>query len=156
MKLEVPQGLPYIVQGFLLNFKLIFVLFQSSSNTVTKKRTRSTYKLHIGWKHAEGMTQKPKQVKKFENGGGVRTIEYDSEVPLNVQSLIQLGISLFFPNGVSSVGIVSDMVCTLGNFEGQEISVFLDREENVCSFQQYLKSFGIYSSKCHLYLITQK
>ncbi len=42
----------------------------------------------------------------------------------------------------------------LGNFQQEPIQSFYDREGNDVTYPEYLKSYGLYSSRTHLYLMT--
>ena len=42
----------------------------------------------------------------------------------------------------------------LGNFQQEPIQSFYDREGNEVTYPEYLKSYGLYSSRTHLYLMT--
>ena len=61
---------------------------------------------------------------------------------------------LFFPEGVSKYGAIGDMQLDLGNYAQETISVFRDPDSEKCTFQEYLRSRGLFSSKCHVYLMS--
>ena len=46
------------------------------------------------------------------------------------------------------------MDVSLASFSVENLESFTDLEGNVCSFQKYLKSHGLFSSQCHLYIRT--
>ena len=52
-------------------------------------------------------------------GGGTRTVSV--EVNSNVQDLVKIGQSIFFPNGESFFGNIAEMRFSVGNFKCQEI-----------------------------------
>ena len=61
---------------------------------------------------------------------------------------------LFFPESVSKYGAIGDMQLDLGNYAQETISVFRDPDSEKCTFQEYLRSRGLFSSKCHVYLMS--
>jgi len=61
---------------------------------------------------------------------------------------------LFFPQGVSKYGDLSEMKLDLRNFAQNSISAFKDTMGEECMFREYLKSLGLYASKSPIYLMT--
>ena len=88
-------------------------------------------------------------------GGGTRAISYKRGDLNSVDSLINLGKKLFFPNGKCRYGLFSDMSVELSTREGIAIKKFTDLEGNTCNFQEHLKSMGIYSSQYYTYIRTE-
>ena len=52
-------------------------------------------------------------------GGGTRTVRVEDDS--NVQDLVKIGKSIFFPNGESLFGNIAEMRASVGNFKCQEI-----------------------------------
>lgn len=127
-----------------------YLLFQQPSK---KGRRHATYKLHIGWKHC--FKGEYRQITS-RRGGGTRIIPYNVDEPQTVESLTNLGKTLFFPEGKNAFGDISDMEIELTNYSGELIRDFKDREGNTCTFQDFLKSTGRYSSQYFVYLQTKK
>lgn len=73
-----------------------------------------------------------KQVK-CKQGGGARIVQYPIEEGQTVQSLLTLGKKLFFPEGRSQFGLLSEMNVHLCQFDGTEISSFKARNGEECS-----------------------
>ena len=70
-------------------------LFQEDKGRPSK---RHTYKLHIGWLHYDQKKGRCRQVL-GKHGGGNRVIEFMKDEPESVDSLIDRGQKLFFPEG---------------------------------------------------------
>ena len=64
------------------------------------------------------------------------------------------GRKLFFPEEVSKFGTVDDMCLDLGNYAQERITAFTDIDGKTCTFQEYLKSRGLYASRFHVYLLS--
>lgn len=71
-------------------------------------------------------------------------------------SLIEKGKKLFFPGGVRKKGHLSSLDCSLGNFSQEKIERFIDLEGKECDFFTYLKSHGLFASRCYVYLMTSE
>jgi hypothetical protein len=65
-----------------------------------------------------------------KRGGGTRRIEYKSDEPICVKSIIEEGKKRFFPNNESQQGKRSEIEIGLANFAGNEITDFEDLEGN--------------------------
>ena len=74
--------------------------------------------VQFGWLHYD--LQKKRYVVRLAKGGGTRTVSANRSS--DVHDLIALGKSLFFPGGTSFFGRIEDMISTLGNFKGDQIS----------------------------------
>ena len=120
-----------------------------SKKSVKVKRRR----LYIGWLHRSGKDSRYKQVR-TKDGGGVRDMYYNEDEEMTVESLKNIASKLFFPQGVSKYGAFKDMQVELGNYAQESVSVFCDLEGKQCTFPEYLKSRGLYASKCYVYLMT--
>lgn len=48
-----------------------------------------------------------------------------------------------------------DMEVSLASFSGENLENFTDLDGKECSFQEYLKSHGLFSSQYHLYIRTK-
>ena len=60
----------------------------------------------------------------------------------------------FFPEGMSKLGAAGEMHFDLGNFAQERISQFTDVDGNACTFQEYLRSRGLFASRCFVYLMS--
>ena len=109
-------------------------------------------RLYIGWLHRSGADSRYKQIK-TKDGGGVRDFYYNDDEQLTVESLKMKARKLFFPEGVSKYGAIEDMQLDLGNYAQETISVFRDLDGEKCTFQEYLRSHGLFASKCQVYLM---
>ncbi|KAL4238672.1 Rik1-associated factor 1 [Mactra antiquata] len=118
-----------------------------------KSSKREEYKLHIGWLHYQ--RGRFRQVSSKRNGGN-RTVPYKKQEPQTVKTILDMAKSLFFPNGKSTHGHLSEMDVCLSNYDGEIISEFVGSDGHPCSLQEYLKSQGIYSSQFYVYLRTRQ
>ncbi|MES9883941.1 MAG: hypothetical protein ABW185_24085, partial [Sedimenticola sp.] len=91
---------------------------------------------------------------KYKQGGGTRILKYAIDESQTVESLLSLGKKLFFPEGRSQCGLLSEMEVSLSQYDGAVLSEFRDRNGNECCFQEFLKSNGLYSSQFYLYIKT--
>ena len=121
---------------------------QSSHSTLAKSR-----KIFIGWLHKSG--EKYKQVR-FKEGGEIRDLLVTEDESISVDALIEKGKKLFFPGGVSKKGFPSSMNCDLGNFSQEIIKCFTDLDGRECDFFTYLKSHGLFASRCYVYLMASE
>lgn len=94
-----------------------------------------------------------KQVR-FKDGGGIREFTVNEGEDATIPTLKEKGKKLFFPSGNSQRGSLSSMNIDLGNFSQQKMEVFTDIDGKECDFFSYLKSHGLYASRCYLYLMT--
>lgn len=83
-------------------------------------------------------------------------MEYKAVENLTVETIIKRGVTYFFPQGKSQLGDLKDMEVSLASFAGENLQRFTDSEGNTCSFQEYLKSHGLFSSQYHLYIRTKE
>ncbi|KAJ7322019.1 hypothetical protein OS493_033415 [Desmophyllum pertusum] len=79
---------------------------------------------------------------------------FDDDEEITVDFLKTKGSQLFFPQGVSKYGGLSEMKLQLGNFAQESISAFTDPMGEECTFQDYLKSHGLCSTKFYIYLMS--
>ena len=84
----------------------------------------------------------------------MREINYDDDEEITVDLLKTKASQLFFPQGVSKYGSLSEMKLQLGNFAQESVSAFKDTGGQECTFQEYLKSHGLFASKCYMYLMS--
>ena len=94
---------------------------------------------------------KPVELKR---GGGLRRIEYSSNDVATVDFLLEKAKELFFPQGKSKYGVLSEMRVAMGNFQQEVIKSFCDRNGREVTFPEYLNSYGLYASRAQLYLMT--
>ncbi|KAH3731104.1 hypothetical protein DPMN_057109 [Dreissena polymorpha] len=80
-------------------------------------------------------------------------MDYNAEEDLTVETIIERGVKKYFPVGKSQLGYLKDMDLSLGSFAGENLDGFT--EGNACSFQEYLKSRGLFSPQYHLYIRTK-
>ena len=134
-------------------------LFQSQLQKGTKAATapcrqNRSRKIRIGWLHrSSGHGGKFKQVR-FKDGGGIREFIVSEGDDTTISSLKEKGKKLFFPSNNSPRGPLSSMNVDLGNFSQQKLDSFTDTDGKECDFFAYLKSHGLYASRCYLYLMT--
>ena len=113
--------------------------------TKKKKASKKQRKMYIGWLHRSSNDSRYKQVRDFS---------YVDDDQITVESLKTKAIKLFFPGGVSNYGSIKDMQLALGNYAQENITSFRDIDDKQCTFQEYLKSRGLFASKCPVYLMS--
>ena len=84
----------------------------------------------------------------------MREITYDDDEEITVDFLKTKASQLFFPEGVSKYGSLSEMKLSLGNFAQETVLAFKDTMGRECTFQEYLKSHGLFASRCYIYLMS--
>lgn len=114
---------------------------------MVKTQRKKQRKLFLGWLHRSHEQSRYKQVR-MKDGGGVREITYDDDEEITVDLLKAKASQLFFPKGVSKYGSLSEMKLRLGNFAQESVSAFKDIMGQECTFQEYLKSHGLFASRC--------
>ena len=84
------------------------------------------------------------------------TVQHDPNEELTVETIKAKAAKIFFPQGKSRKCNLklSSMKLELGNFAEEKIKDFTDSEGNKCTYEQYLKTNGLYSSWNILYLMT--
>ena len=90
----------------------------------------------------------------FKDGGGIRCIQTES-LNLDVDEVISLGVRVFFSEGKCKFGQLREMEMFLSDCQGHRIYSFDDGMGNRCSYGEYLKARGLFSSKYTLYLSTK-
>lgn len=136
----------------------IFIIFQKEeSDNISQcsaggRGRHSKYKLYIGWQHYSGGRYRVVTVKK---GGGTRMMEYFADENLTVPDIVRIGSNFFFPKKKNQLGDLMDMEVSLASFSGENLETFMDLDGKECSFQEYLKSHGLFSSQYHLYIRTK-
>ena len=90
----------------------------SGATSSNKSKEKSQRKIHLGWLHFDPSQKRYVSVRLLK-GGGTRTVSV--EVNSNVQDLVKIGKSIFFPNGDSFFGNIAEMRFSVGNFKCQEI-----------------------------------
>ena len=128
-----------------------FSFFQNRQEA--KKPTTKQMKLHLGWLHRSHGQSRYKQVR-MKDGGGVREFACTDDENITVDYLKSKAIQLFFPQGASQYGDLSEMKLELGNFAQKSISAFKTTTGEECTFQEYLKSHGLFASKSNIYLMS--
>ena len=106
-----------------------------------------TFKLNFGWLHRNERSKDKYTLVNVRKGGGLRALDYPREKAQTVGSLLAIGKNLFFPNGKKHIGNIEEMDISLSNHSGDEFTEFRDRNGNPCSFQDFLKSYGFFSSR---------
>lgn len=90
----------------------------------------------------------------MKDGGGVRDYTYTDDDEISVDFLKADAKKLFFPEGMSKLGAAGEMHFDLGNFAQERITEFTDVDGNTCTFQEYLRSRGLFASRCFVYLMS--
>ena len=109
--------------------------------------------MFIGWLHRSSSQSRFKQVR-MKDGGGIRDFTYTNDDAITVDFLKEKASKLFFPEGDSKLGALPRMKLELGNYAQQKITAFKNTEGEVCTFQEYLRSRGVFASRCYIYLMS--
>lgn len=109
--------------------------------------------MYIGWLHRSSDNSRYKQVR-LKDGGGVREFTYSDDDEISVDFLKAKARKLFFPEEVSKFGALDDMCLHLGNYAQERITAFTDTDGKTCTFQEYLKSRGLFASRFNVYLMS--
>jgi len=83
-----------------------------------KLAKQSNRRIEIGWLHYESVERCFKQVRPVKGGG---TKHLTTPIDATIQSLLELAIDIFFPNGVSQYGKLSNFEFTMVNFDGSPL-----------------------------------
>ena len=117
------------------------------------KKTVKQRKMYIGWLHRSSVNSKFKQVR-LKDGGGLREFTYSDDDEISVDFLKANARKLFFPEQRSKFGALDDMCLHLGNYAQERITEFTDIDGKTCTFQEYLKSRGLFASRFNVYLMS--
>ena len=79
----------------------------SGATCSNKSKEKSQRKIQLGWLHFDPSQKRYVSVRLLK-GGGTRTVSV--EVNSNVQDLVKIGKSIFFPNGDSFVGNIAEEI----------------------------------------------
>ena len=123
------------------------------SRVPTKQQPNKPRKMFIGWLHRSSSQSRFKQVR-MKDGGGIRDFTYTNDDEITVDFLKEKASKLFFPEGDSKLGALPRMKLELGNYAQQKITAFKNTEGEVCTFQEYLRSRGLFASRCYIYLMS--
>ena len=119
------------------------------SRVPTKQQPNKPRKMFIGWLHRTSSQSRFKQVR-MKDGGGIRDFTYTNDDEITVDFLKEKASKLFFPEGDSKLGALPRMKLELGNYAQQKITAFKNTEGEVCTFQEYLRSRGLFASRCYI------
>jgi len=75
---------------------------------------------------------------------------------INVDSIIEKSVNLFFPNNESKLGFRHEFNFRLQDQEGNFLSKFTDRNGSICKFDKWLEQSGIYKSQLKFILLSQE
>ena len=117
----------------------------SGATCSSKGKETSQRKIHSGWLHFDPSQKRYVSVRLLK-GGGTRTVSV--EVNSNVQDLVKIGQSIFFPNGESFFGNITEMRFSVGNFKCQEIVKNL-------TLSKYIDDNALSRDRVRLYLMTK-
>ena len=117
----------------------------SGATCSSKGKETSQRKIHSGWLHFDPSQKRYVSVRLLK-GGGTRTVSV--EVNSNVQDLVKIGQSIFFPNGESFFGNIAEMRFSVGNFKCQEIVKNL-------TLSKYIDDNALSRDRVRLYLMTK-
>ena len=139
-------------------YNIFLPLLQTRSNSAASvaepdPRTTRSKNPHVrlGWRH---MKSKGYKQVYFKYGGGIRCIQTES-LNLDVDEVISLGVRVFFSEGKCKFGQLREMEMFPSDCQGHRIYSFDDSKGNRCSYGEYFKARGLFSSKYTLYLSTK-
>ena len=117
-----------------------------------EKHTKTVLKFEFGWKHWCSLAGIFKQKKK-NSGGGTRVLDVPKQALAS--ECLDMAKELFFPNGISSEGLLDEMNLTLGDFNGGSvIEVNVDGEFLPFTAERYKMATGF--TKPRLYLLSKE
>ena len=117
----------------------------SGATCSSKGKETSQRKILLGWLHFDPSQKRYVSVRLLK-GGGTRTVSV--EVNSNVQDLVKIGQSIFFPNGESFFGNIAEMRFSVGNFKCQEIVKNL-------TLSKHIDDNALSRDRVRLYLMTK-
>ncbi|XP_057311866.1 uncharacterized protein LOC130649582 isoform X2 [Hydractinia symbiolongicarpus] len=112
--------------------------------SLKKRRNFSTKNVTFGWMHFDAVKNRYVSVR-LSKGGGTRNTYFSNDSGMT--DLLEFGKTLFFPNGCSIHGHLSDMVVHLGNYKGD---IIMDEDFKLANYIYDNKL-----SKTRLYLLTK-
>lgn len=114
-------------------------------------------RVYLGWFHKAGENENAVQVKSDDSTTSQRVVDFATDDELTVATILERAVKIYFPNGNSSKGKADDMNFKLCWYGGRVIvSAFHDIDGIECTFDSYIKSYGLYPSKKILYLLSIK
>ena len=113
------------------------------------KKTVKQRKMYIGWLHRSSGNSRFKQVR-LKDGGGVREFTNSDGDEISVDFLKEKATKFFFPEQVPKFGALDNMCLHLGNYAQERITTFTDTDGKTFTFQEYLKSRGLFASRFHV------
>ena len=122
---------------------------ETKSETGNKKGVK-TRRIQMGWLHYD--QQQGRYISmRLKRGGGTREVD----VPLNadVHQILEIAKDVFFPQGNTTVGSLTDMEICLANFHCEEVPEF-NAEEACFTLQQYIDTFK--TTRIRLYVQTKR
>ncbi|KAK3730141.1 hypothetical protein QZH41_015851 [Actinostola sp. cb2023] len=121
----------------------------SASHSASSVKTRKTRKIILGWMHYIHNQSRFVTVR-LNNGGGTRKIDLPSNA--SKDDIIQEGKMLFFPDGLSSNGVASEMVFDLASFKGETIAETLTEDNQSVPFTvlKYIEKFKLTQTRLYL------
>ena len=110
-----------------------------------KQPIKKQRKMYIGWLHQSSNDSRFKQVQ-MKDRGGVRDYTHNDDNHITVDFLKADAKKIIFSGGNVQARCRGKMHFDLGNFAQERISQFTDVNGNRCTFQEYLRSQGLFAS----------
>ena len=121
---------------------------KSSENTASRIR-----KAVVGWLNRQSKDSEYKSVT-LQRGGGLRKVEYLSTQAVTGECLLEKAKAVFFPDGRSKSGPITDFSFEMGDFKQEVINSFCNLEGEEVTLQEYIKSHGLFPSRVQFYMLT--
>ena len=121
---------------------------KSSENTASRIR-----KAVVGWLNRQSKDSEYQSVT-LQRGGGLRKVEYLSTEAVTAECLLEKAKAVFFPDGRSKSGPITDFSFEMGDFKQEVINSFCNLEGEEVTLQEYIKSHGLFPSRVQFYMLT--
>ena len=129
------------------------VTYAADKKSKKSQSVPSELNIRVGWLHRKPQSDY-KQVRLC--GAGIRKVTFEGEEieKITPKAILDKAHRMFFPDGISKMGALSDMEVCLGNYSHDVIDSFKTLDGEPCSYLKYLKEFGLFSSKVTFYIMT--
>lgn len=117
---------------------------RTKKNKKDKSDTERKRSIQCGWMHYDNKRGRFIPVR-LDKGGGTRNLSISTET--KVSNLLPQMTSIFFPDGMSVYGNISDMIIDIGNFKGD---IMTASEQNI---SEYIEKNSL--TRVRLYILTK-
>ena len=122
------------------------VTSHANKKSIKSQSVPSQLNIRVGWLHRNPQSN----YKKMRlSGAGIRKVAFEGEEIEKIipKAILDQARRMFFPEGKSKMGDLSDMEVCLADYSHDVIDSFKTLDGNPCSYLKYLKEFGLFLSK---------